>query len=58
MYPVKIEYLSSEGIHHAEKEAMEQMRTVFNALAFSQRWHGCRAVLVKSPIREKTDAGT
>jgi serine/threonine protein kinase len=37
---MKIDYLSSEGIHHAEKAAMEQMRTVFNASAFSEQWHG------------------
>ena len=37
---MKIEYLSSEGIHQAEKDAIEQMRTVFNASSFSQQWHG------------------
>jgi hypothetical protein len=37
---MKIEYLSSEGIHRAEKFAIERMRTVFNASSFSQHWHG------------------
>jgi serine/threonine protein kinase len=37
---MKIDILSSDGIHASEKEALERMRTVFNASEFSQKWHG------------------
>src|ERR1051326_1878629 len=37
---MKIEYLSTEGIHQSEKDAIERMRAAFNANPFSQIWHG------------------
>lgn len=37
---MKIDYISSDGIHASEKEALERMRQAFNASEFSQQWHG------------------
>lgn len=37
---MKIDYISSDGIHASEKEALERMRQAFNASEFSQKWHG------------------
>lgn len=37
---MKIDILSSDGIHASEKDALERMRQVFNASEFSQKWHG------------------
>lgn len=37
---MKIDYICSDGIHRAEKDAMEQMRTAFNESEFSQPWQG------------------
>lgn len=37
---MKIDYISSDGIHRAEKDALERMRQVFNQFTFSQGWHG------------------
>lgn len=37
---MKIDFISSDGIHKAEKDALEQIRKVFNQSAFSQTWHG------------------
>lgn len=37
---MKIDIISSDGIHASEKEALERMRQAFNASDFSQKWHG------------------
>ncbi len=37
---MKIDFISSDGIHKAEKDALEKIRTVFNQSPFSQAWHG------------------
>jgi serine/threonine protein kinase len=37
---MKIDFISSDGIHKAEKDALEQIRKVFNQSTFSQSWHG------------------
>lgn len=37
---MKIDYISSDGIHPSEKEAMEKMRQAFNASEYSQPWQG------------------
>ncbi|KAJ8137685.1 hypothetical protein OY671_009102, partial [Metschnikowia pulcherrima] len=37
---MKIDIISSDGIHASEKEASERMRQAFNASDFSQKWHG------------------
>ena len=37
---MKIDYISSDGIHASEKDALERMRQAFNASEFSQKWHG------------------
>ncbi|MDO8729492.1 MAG: AAA domain-containing protein [bacterium] len=37
---MKIDYISSDGIHPSEKEAIEKMRLTFNATEFSQSWQG------------------
>lgn len=37
---MKIDIISSDGIHASEKEALERMRTAFNASEFSQSWQG------------------
>ncbi|HIC4054911.1 TPA: nuclease-related domain-containing protein, partial [Salmonella enterica] len=37
---MKIDILSSDGIHASEKEAIKRMVEVFNASSFSQKWHG------------------
>ncbi len=37
---MKIDYISSDGIHPSEKEAIEKMRHAFNASEFSQSWQG------------------
>lgn len=37
---MRIDYISSDGIHASEKEALERMRQAFNASEFSQKWHG------------------
>jgi serine/threonine protein kinase len=37
---MKIDILSSDGIHASEKNALERMRQIFNASEFSQKWHG------------------
>lgn len=37
---MKIDILSSDGIHASEKEALERMRQVFNESEFSRAWHG------------------
>ena len=37
---MKIDIISSDGIHASEKDALERMRQAFNASEFSQKWHG------------------
>lgn len=37
---MKIDIISSDGIHASEKEALERMRQSFNASEFSQKWQG------------------
>ncbi|PBJ10758.1 AAA domain-containing protein [Pseudomonas sp. ACN5] len=37
---MKIDCISSDGIHASEKDALERMRQAFNASEFSQKWHG------------------
>lgn len=37
---MKIDIISSDGIHASEKEALEKMRNTFNASEFSQTWQG------------------
>jgi serine/threonine protein kinase len=37
---MKIDYISSDGIHRAEKDALEKMRVAFNLSPFSNSWHG------------------
>ncbi|MCA8171411.1 AAA domain-containing protein [Burkholderia gladioli] len=37
---MKIDIISSDGIHASEKEALERMRQAFNASEFSQKWQG------------------
>ncbi len=37
---MKIDIISSDGIHASEKEALERMRQAFNASEFSQSWQG------------------
>lgn len=37
---MKIDYISSDGIHRSEKAALEKMHAAFNASQFSQKWHG------------------
>jgi serine/threonine protein kinase len=37
---MKIDYISSDGIHPSEKDAIEKMRQAFNASEFSQPWQG------------------
>jgi serine/threonine protein kinase len=37
---MKIDIISSDGIHASEKDALERMRQVFNASEFSLKWHG------------------
>src|SRR5260370_34925959 len=43
---MKIEYLSSDGIHHAEKAALERLRQEFNNSPFSQGWYGYAAFMM------------
>lgn len=37
---MKIDVISSDGIHASEKEALERMRQAFNESEFSQKWQG------------------
>lgn len=37
---MKIDIISSDGIHASEKDALERMRQAFNASEFSQAWQG------------------
>lgn len=37
---MKIDYISSDGIHQAEKDALGRIRDRFNESTFSQSWHG------------------
>jgi hypothetical protein len=37
---MKIDLISSDGIHASEKAALERMRQAFNASEFSQKWQG------------------
>ncbi len=37
---MKIDIISSDGIHASEKEALERMRQAFNASEFSLKWQG------------------
>src|SRR4051794_29958709 len=37
---MKIDYISSDGIHRSEKVALERVHAVCNAAQFSQKWHG------------------
>jgi len=37
---MKIDIISSDGIHASEKDALERMRKTFNASEFSQTWQG------------------
>lgn len=37
---MKIDIISSDGIHASEKEALERMRQTFNASEFSLKWQG------------------
>lgn len=37
---MKIDYISSDGIHPSEKDAIEQMRHAFNDSEFSRLWQG------------------
>lgn len=37
---MKIDIISSDGIHASEKDALERMRSGFNASEFSQKWQG------------------
>lgn len=37
---MKIDIISSDGIHASEKDALERMRQVFNASEFSLKWQG------------------
>jgi Nuclease-related domain len=43
---MKIEYLSSDGIQHAEKAALERMRQGFNASKFAEKWQGYAAFMM------------
>src|SRR5439155_27115826 len=47
---MKIEYISSDGIHTSEKAALEQMRQVFNTSQFSQKWHGFAAFMMMDRV--------
>src|ERR1035438_9285061 len=48
---MKIDSISSDGIHKAEKDALEQIRKVFNQSAFSQSWHGYAGFELIDPRR-------
>lgn len=37
---MKIDIISSDGIHASEKDALDRMRQAFNASEFSQKWQG------------------
>lgn len=37
---MKIDYISSDGIHPSEKDAIEKMRDAFNESEFSRSWQG------------------
>ncbi|WYX16439.1 nuclease-related domain-containing protein [Achromobacter xylosoxidans] len=37
---MKIDIISSDGIHASEKDALQRMREAFNASEFSQGWQG------------------
>ncbi|MGE8158984.1 AAA domain-containing protein [Paraburkholderia sp. NPDC080076] len=37
---MKIDIISSDGIHASEKDALERMRQAFNLSEYSQKWHG------------------
>ncbi len=43
---MKIDVLSSDGIHASEKEALEKMRQCFNASDFSIKWQGFAAFMM------------
>lgn len=43
---MRIEYLSSDGIQHSEKLALERIQSVFNASVFSEKWHGYAAFMM------------
>jgi len=43
---MKIDCISSDGIHHAEKAALELLRQEFNKSPFSQKWYGYAAFMM------------
>lgn len=47
---MKIDYLSSDGIHRAEKAALERLREEFNSSPFSQGWHGYAAFMMMDRV--------
>lgn len=47
---MKIEYISSDGIHAVEKAAIDRMRQAFNGSQFSQKWHGFAAFMMMDRV--------
>jgi len=47
---MKIDYISSDGIHHAEKAALERLRQEFNKSVFSQGWYGYAAFMMMDRV--------
>jgi serine/threonine protein kinase len=47
---MKIDYLSSDGIHRAEKAALERLRQEFNSSPFSQGWYGYAAFMMMDRV--------
>jgi hypothetical protein len=48
---MKIDLLSSDGIHRSEKEALERIRQVFNESSFSTSWHGYAGFEIIDPTQ-------
>ncbi|MFN7040205.1 MAG: hypothetical protein ACK4OH_03405 [Acidovorax temperans] len=55
---MKIDIISSDGIHASEKDALERMRQAFNASEFSLKWQGYAGfMLMETTYRDLADAG-
>lgn len=47
---MKIDIISSDGIHASEKDALERMRQVFNASELSQKWQGYAGFMMMDTV--------
>jgi hypothetical protein len=47
---MKIDIISSDGIHASEKDALERMRKAFNASEFSQKWQGYAGFMMMDTV--------